>query len=191
MNLPHIGGTMFGAATGAMIALLNFCHRTTTSGHLSTRKHPQDRAKLIPNNAAAARFEKCRSSIRRRLPLRLVVQPVQDWDGDNDAGPLNTTIEKPLTPAERMRLHRKCRHNGLRCMRLLLHETEIDALIRKGFLKRNAVRIGIRPSALMGIAIQAYPYLGTVAQGARDAAREALAARTLLESDLWPRTRRP
>src|SRR5712691_2731072 len=99
---------------------------------------------------------------------------------------LYTTIEKPLTPAERMRRHRKCRHNGLRCMRLLLHETEIDALIRKGFLKRNAVRIGIRPSALMGIAIQAYPYLGTVAQGACDAAREAPATRTLLESDLWP-----
>src|SRR5712691_9739731 len=44
------------------------------------------------------------------------------------------TTEKPLTPAERMRLHRKRRRNGLRCMRILLHETEIDALIRKGFL---------------------------------------------------------
>ena len=85
------------------------------------------------------------------------------------------TTEKPLTPAERMRLHRKrrrsphshsrrrllgrdvdrgaerawrdrgagfagrsrVRRNGLRFMRILLHETEIDALIRKGFLKRE------------------------------------------------------
>ncbi len=47
------------------------------------------------------------------------------------------TTEKPLTPAERMRLHRKRRRNGLRFMRILLHETEIDALIRKGFLKRE------------------------------------------------------
>ncbi len=36
-----------------------------------------------------------------------------------------------------MRLHRERRSNGLRCMRILLHETEIDALIRKGFLRRE------------------------------------------------------
>jgi hypothetical protein len=42
----------------------------------------------------------------------------------------------PVTPAaERMRLHRARRSKGLRCLTIELRETEIDALIRKGFLK--------------------------------------------------------
>ena len=36
--------------------------------------------------------------------------------------------------AERMRLHRERRRRGLRCLMIELRETEIDALIRKGFL---------------------------------------------------------
>jgi hypothetical protein len=45
---------------------------------------------------------------------------------------------KPVTrsaAAERMRLHRDRRRNGLRCLSIELRETEIDALIRKGLLK--------------------------------------------------------
>jgi hypothetical protein len=42
-----------------------------------------------------------------------------------------------FTAAERMRLHRLRRRNGLRCVRLLLHETEIDRLIQKGFLEQE------------------------------------------------------
>jgi hypothetical protein len=37
--------------------------------------------------------------------------------------------------AERMRLHRERRRQGLRCFLIELRETEIDALIRKGLLK--------------------------------------------------------
>jgi hypothetical protein len=37
--------------------------------------------------------------------------------------------------AERMRLHRKRRRQGLRCLMIELRETEIDTLIRKGLLK--------------------------------------------------------
>jgi len=37
--------------------------------------------------------------------------------------------------AERMRLHRERRRNGMRCLTIELRETEIDALIRKGLLK--------------------------------------------------------
>jgi hypothetical protein len=39
--------------------------------------------------------------------------------------------------AERMRIHRKRQRNGLQCVRLLLHETEIDGLVRRGLLKRE------------------------------------------------------
>jgi hypothetical protein len=39
------------------------------------------------------------------------------------------------TVAERMRLSRERRRNGLWCVPVLLHETEIDSLISKGFLK--------------------------------------------------------
>ena len=42
---------------------------------------------------------------------------------------------RSLSPAaERMRRHRKRRRNGLRCLRIVLRETEIDTLVRKGFL---------------------------------------------------------
>ena len=37
--------------------------------------------------------------------------------------------------AQRMRLHRKRRRAGLRCLTVELRETEIDALIRKNLLK--------------------------------------------------------
>jgi len=37
--------------------------------------------------------------------------------------------------AERMRLHRERRRNGLRCLTIELRETEIEALIRIGFLR--------------------------------------------------------
>jgi hypothetical protein len=39
--------------------------------------------------------------------------------------------------AERMRRYRKRRRNGLRCVRLDLHQTEIDALIKRGLLPKQ------------------------------------------------------
>jgi hypothetical protein len=45
----------------------------------------------------------------------------------------------PLSPAaERMRLHRERRKSGLRCLKVELRETEIDALIHKRLLKPEA-----------------------------------------------------
>jgi hypothetical protein len=41
----------------------------------------------------------------------------------------------PSSAAKRMRLHRERRRAGMRCLMIELRETEIDALIRKGFLK--------------------------------------------------------
>ena len=40
--------------------------------------------------------------------------------------------------AERMRTHRQRRRDGLRCVTLDLHDGEIDALARRGFLKSDA-----------------------------------------------------
>jgi hypothetical protein len=39
--------------------------------------------------------------------------------------------------ADRMRRHRQRRREGLRCLTIELRETEIDALIAKGLLKRE------------------------------------------------------
>jgi hypothetical protein len=39
--------------------------------------------------------------------------------------------------AERMKLHRERKKKGMRCLTIELRETEIDALIRKGFLKAD------------------------------------------------------
>jgi hypothetical protein len=40
--------------------------------------------------------------------------------------------------ALRMRRHRERRRDGLRCVTIELRETEVTALIRKGFLKEDA-----------------------------------------------------
>lgn len=39
--------------------------------------------------------------------------------------------------ADRMRLHRQRRREGLRCLMVELRETEIDALIKKGLLNNE------------------------------------------------------
>jgi hypothetical protein len=46
-----------------------------------------------------------------------------------------TMTKVPPTAAERMRLHRKRQRQGLQYVRILLHVTEIDALIHMGLLK--------------------------------------------------------
>jgi hypothetical protein len=49
----------------------------------------------------------------------------------------HTTEPARSAAAERMRLHRERRRNGMRCLTIELRETEIDALIRNGFLNRE------------------------------------------------------
>ena len=44
----------------------------------------------------------------------------------------------PSASALRMRRHRERRRDGLRCVTIELRETEVTALIRKGFLKEDA-----------------------------------------------------
>jgi hypothetical protein len=44
----------------------------------------------------------------------------------------------PSAAALRMRRSRERRRDGLRCLRVELRETEIDALIRLGFLQADA-----------------------------------------------------
>jgi hypothetical protein len=48
---------------------------------------------------------------------------------------MRTKAKIPVTAAERMRRFRTRRRNGLCSVRVLLHVTEIDALVEKGFLK--------------------------------------------------------
>ena len=43
-----------------------------------------------------------------------------------------------VTAAERMRDYRRRRRNGFRCLSISLHETEIKALIEKGYLLPEA-----------------------------------------------------
>jgi hypothetical protein len=55
----------------------------------------------------------------------------------------------PSAAAERMRLHRERRRQGLSCLTIELRETEIDALVRRGLLKaetrndEHAVRMAL------------------------------------------------
>jgi hypothetical protein len=48
---------------------------------------------------------------------------------------MRTKAKIPVTAAERMRRFRTRRRNGLCSVRVLLHVTEIDALVERGFLK--------------------------------------------------------
>ncbi len=41
------------------------------------------------------------------------------------------------SPAERMRLYRQHLRTGMRCVSVLLHVTEIEVLVRKGYLKNE------------------------------------------------------
>jgi hypothetical protein len=47
---------------------------------------------------------------------------------------MSSKIRKPVSAAERMRLLRMRRRNGLRCVSVMLHDSEIDRLMEKGFL---------------------------------------------------------
>jgi hypothetical protein len=44
----------------------------------------------------------------------------------------------PSAAALRMRRSRERRRGGLRCLRVEMRETEVDALVRRGFLKSEA-----------------------------------------------------
>jgi hypothetical protein len=58
---------------------------------------------------------------------------------DNTAVVLPATERRPCSAAaERMRRHRERRRDGLRCVTLDVHDGEIDALARRGFLKDDA-----------------------------------------------------
>jgi hypothetical protein len=48
---------------------------------------------------------------------------------------MNEPDPGPSPAAERMRLHRERRRNGMRSLWIELRVTEIDALVRTGFLK--------------------------------------------------------
>ena len=47
---------------------------------------------------------------------------------------MNQPDPRPSPAAERMRLHRERRRDGLRCLMIELRETEIEALIRRRLL---------------------------------------------------------
>jgi hypothetical protein len=47
------------------------------------------------------------------------------------------TNARPNPAAERMRRHRERRRDGLRCLWVELHRTELDALVRVGLLEQQ------------------------------------------------------
>ena len=62
--------------------------------------------------------------------------------------------KEPVSAAERMRGYRARRRNGLHYVRILLHETEIDSLIGKGFLEQERRH---DPNASEGLARETNP----------------------------------
>jgi hypothetical protein len=79
---------------------------------------------------------------------------------------MSTEPRKMLTlssapAAERMRRYRKRRRRGMRCLRIQIHVSEIDALIRKKYLDQQsrddlkAVEYAIRTAVLAALANEA------------------------------------
>jgi hypothetical protein len=50
----------------------------------------------------------------------------------------DNAVPASSSAALRMRRHRERRRDGLRCITIELRETEVDELIRRGFLEENA-----------------------------------------------------
>ena len=63
-------------------------------------------------------------------PINPSSVPVQDA-----SSAIVPDVRSPSPAAARMRRHRERRRDGLRCLTIELRETEIDGLIRRGFLK--------------------------------------------------------
>jgi hypothetical protein len=65
---------------------------------------------------------------------------------------LNTAVSARSPPgsALRMRRHRERRRKALRCMTIELRETEVTALVRKGFLKEDGCNLRAVKSAFYG-----------------------------------------
>jgi hypothetical protein len=71
---------------------------------------------------------------RNLPPLERIAQPMKR-DAEMTPIPPSTGPVVLSPAAERMRLHRERRRNGVRCLMIELRETEIDGLIHKGLLK--------------------------------------------------------
>jgi hypothetical protein len=76
-----------------------------------------------------------------------------------DGANLHELMPSPV--AQRMRRYRKRRRRGIRCVRVQIHVTEIDALIRKKYLDQQsrddlkAVEYAIRTVVLDALANEA------------------------------------
>jgi hypothetical protein len=65
----------------------------------------------------------------------------------------NASAQSSARVAERMRLYRKRRWQGLRLVRILLRGTEIDDMIRLGLLKEEQRE---SPEALQGVVLDLF-----------------------------------
>src|SRR5262245_17297363 len=78
---------------------------------------------------------------------------------------MSSRAKESATAAERMRRHRTRRRNGLHYICILLHEMEIDSLVEKGFLNRDAATIEMLSRTRL-MASYAMPWrLGTRREG--------------------------
>jgi hypothetical protein len=128
--------------------------RAFAVSHLRNVRHVRQRASTLlvscvtsthPANQIARQCGARTSPCRER---RLAQRPGQSHEQPGQKGK-----REPVTAAERIRVHRTRRRNGLRCVRVELHETEIDQLVQMGFLKserhdhdavENAMNIRLR-----------------------------------------------
>jgi SOS response regulatory protein OraA/RecX len=60
---------------------------------------------------------------------------MEEWEINNKQALTKAPIS---AAAERMRRHRARRRDGLRSLTIELHEREVDALIRSGFLEKSS-----------------------------------------------------
>jgi hypothetical protein len=94
-----------------------------------------DQAPCLPGpQGASARLTAC--PFRISYPDVLVVQPGQDWDGDNDTGPLDRAAQRRILAQRQVRAHliviRHIRSKNSPQVRFTKDQHSIDALAAHG-----------------------------------------------------------
>jgi hypothetical protein len=98
------------------------CHQQT-----QVREHVQVTAKELTKPYYYSRWYRCANS---QCKTRLIMPSEFRVFRDRDAAPSPAAI--------RMRRSRKRRRDGLRCLRIEMRDTELDALVNQGLLKPDA-----------------------------------------------------
>jgi ABC-type branched-subunit amino acid transport system ATPase component len=146
-QLPVFRGVDFAVSDREIIAVVgpSGCGKTTLLRRLPNAN------KWLPGRprAAQARARRCLIGVSAQVDNQVAHERTRRLDGAS-ATVEESRLESCSRVAERMRLYRKRRRQGLRSVRILLRVTEIDEFIRLGLLEEEQRE---SPEALQAVVV--------------------------------------